>query len=304
MENLEHSTPVIKSSWLRVLLFFIAFNVVYFAFQFIGIWLISIVTHQTFTQALQLFSSQINSGGVEINNLLILQFTIFLGTMAIVWLFRHFLDRKSISSLGFKLKKFKRDAAYGFILGIILISFGFFGLYLNGNIVIHQIHFAAGSLILSFIFFIIVALNEEIVIRGYILSNLLESYHPFTALGVSAFLFSIMHGLNPNLSIIGLINIFLAGVLFGLYYIYKRNLWFPIMLHLSWNFFQGPIYGFEVSGIDSKSLISQKIEGASIITGGNFGFEGSVLLTFIMVIVIYLMYRHYHQAIPRSQTDV
>jgi len=253
---------------------------------------------------MQAFSSQFHNGGVEIGNLLILQITIFIGTLIVVWFFRHFIDRKSIYSLGFRMKKFGHDAIFGFLLGILLISFGFLGLYLNGNIIIERVHFAAGSMVLSFLFFIVVALNEEIVIRGYILSNLLESYQPFTALVVSALLFSFMHGLNPNLSIIGLVNIFLAGILFGLYYIFKQNLWFPIMLHLSWNFFQGPIYGFEVSGIDSQSLISHNIKGASMITGGNFGFEGSILLTIIMTIVIFLMYRYYHQTVPLNQSNV
>jgi len=67
------------------------------------------------------------------------------------------------------------------------------------------------------------------------------------ALVVSAILFSIMHGQNPAFDYLAFINLFLAGVMLGLPYIFNKNLWFPIALHFSWNFFQS-LFGFKVSG--------------------------------------------------------
>jgi len=80
----------------------------------------------------------------------------------------------------------------------------------------------------------------------------------------------------------------------GIYYIHKQNLWFPIGIHFTWNLFQGAVLGFEVSGTKTVSMITQNIQGNELITGGEFGFEASLLATILMIvsiIVIHLKYR-------------
>jgi CAAX protease family protein len=72
----------------------------------------------------------------------------------------------------------------------------------------------------------------------------------------------------------------------GITYVHTKNLWFPIFLHISWNYFQGPILGFEVSGMNIKSLINHDLLGSDLITGGKFGFEGSILLSFLLVAMV------------------
>lgn len=96
-----------------------------------------------------------------------------------------------------------------------------------------------------------------------------------------------MHVFNPNFSLIAFLNILLAGILIGSTYIYTRNLWFPIALHLFWNWLQGPILGFEVSGGQlGGTLLSLELPEENIINGGAFGFEGSVLCTALIIIAI------------------
>ena len=129
--------------------------------------------------------------------------------------------------------------------------------------------------------------------RGYILKNLCESFNKYIALIFSSMVFMLMHIGNPNISVLSVINLFLAGIFLGIYCIHKNNLWFPIGAHFTWNYFQGPIFGFEVSGNKVKSLFNQNLIGSDIITGGEFGFEGSILLTFLMIIgIIYLDIRY------------
>jgi len=92
--------------------------------------------------------------------------------------------------------------------------------------------------------------------------------------------------MNPNLTIIAMVNLAIAGGVLGITYIYTKNIWYPVFLHVSWNYFQGPIYGFEVSGTQAASIISQKVSGNELITGGSFGFEGSIILTVLMIVLI------------------
>jgi uncharacterized protein len=138
-----------------------------------------------------------------------------------------------------------------------------------------------------------VAVSEETVFRGYILNNLAQSVNKWVALGISALLFALFHAGNPGITQLALLNLFLAGLLLGLNYLYTQNLWFAIMFHFSWNFFLGPVLGYEVSGLPLNSLLQQSIQGPDWITGGEFGLEGSVLdgifsiVSFTLLLVIY-----------------
>ena len=73
---------------------------------------------------------------------------------------------------------------------------------------------------------------------------------------------------------------------------YKRQ---PIGAHLTWNYLQGPIFGFEVSGNKINSLFEQKPNGHELLTGGNFGFEGSIILTLFLIMSILFMDRYFQR---------
>jgi hypothetical protein len=141
---------------------------------------------------------------------------------------------------------------------------------------------------------IAIAIGEEMVFRGYILNNLLHSLHKWLALAISAALFALMHSNNPGVDIIAMINLFIGGLLLGINYIFTRNLWFSIMLHTAWNFFQGPVLGFPVSGLHLQSILHPELKGNVLITGGTFGLEASFLtgiLLIVTVMILYFVYR-------------
>jgi hypothetical protein len=76
-------------------------------------------------------------------------------------------------------------------------------------------------------------------------------------------------------------------------------LWFGIFFHFSWNFFQGPVFGYEVSGLGLESIIQQTLMGPTIFTGGPFGFEGSLLCPVLLLLATtffaYLFNKRYAQ---------
>lgn len=204
-----------------------------------------------------------------------------------------FIDRKKMIDLGFSLHQKGKDIFYGILVGFTMMALGSLILYGSGNLTYESIHVNFISLFQSILLFILVSINEEIFVRGYLLRNLMESMNRYLALILSSLLFMALHLLNPNLSFVGVLNIFLAGLLLGIGYIFTKNLWFPLALHFSWNFFQGPIFGFEVSGTNSSSLISHSITGNEIITGGKFGLEGSIIATALCSIGILLFWMIY-----------
>lgn len=212
-------------------------------------------------------------------------------TLLITWLFCKFIDKIPLSEIGLKWKGKSRDFLYGCALGIVLISSGSLLLLGFGLITIESITFDGGLLLKSFILFLAVSFNEEIMARGSILRTLMESLGKYWALLVSAILFSLMHGFNSHISLIGFTNIFLAGVLLGVSYIHTKNMWFPIGLHLAWNYFQGPIWGYSVSGQEIKGIVTQKLVGSDLFTGGSFGFEASLVCTILIVVAIVVIDR-------------
>ena len=138
---------------------------------------------------------------------------------------------------------------------------------------------------------LLVALTEEIMMRGYILGRLLHTrMNKFLALFVSALLFALLHIFNPNVAFLPMLNLVIAGMLIGASYLYTRNLCFPISLHLFWNWIQGPILGYQVSGNDlGTSLLTLHLPEENVLNGGAFGFEGSLICTVLMIIFTILI---------------
>lgn len=220
---------------------------------------------------------------------LVISLTTMFATFLTVWLFRTYLDKKSFISLGFWSVP-NKHYLYGIIFGFTSIFFGFSTLLIAKSISYASLRFSSGNLLYSMLSFIFVAFSEEVFIRGYMLSNLLSSLNRWVALIISSMIFGIMHLANPHIEWISIINLFIAGILIGLPYLYTKNLWFSIAFHFSWNFFQGTVFGFNVSGISGYSVISQKTHGNTIWNGGNFGFEGSITCIIIQIICIIILY--------------
>jgi len=180
----------------------------------------------------------------------------------------------------FSAKNIGKNLIIGMILGAVLQSLTILVIYLKGGytvLSINPIVFIIPSLAMSFTS----AIFEETLFRGIIFRIIEEKLGSYIALFISALIFGALHLLNPNSSLIFGIGLAIqAGLLLATAYIYSRNLWFPIAVHFAWNFTLGGIFGANVSGLElSKTLITSKIEGAELFTGGAFGPEGSIQAT-------------------------
>lgn len=284
---MSESSPRIKSGWLRATLFFIVSLITSQIFAGIGLVVVLIATG--FDLSALSNQEEITSAVKGVKFLLPLKVIEFLSVMLCVWLFIRFIDRKPLESIGLRIKGYEKDLKMGLALGAGLIAIGFLILFILGYLSVDGFSFPVGTLILYFLLFVVVSFHEEIMMRGYVLNNLMQSMNRYAALSISSVIFMSIHLLNPNVNFLSIVNLFLAGIVLGIYYIHKPNLWLPIGMHLTWNFFQGPIFGFEVSGIETKSIINQSVRGNEIITGGAFGFEGSILATILIItIIVYL----------------
>ena len=227
------------------------------------------------------FYSPLDSGGL-INKIAFLSAGITSAFLTIA-IFRKFIDKKDFKSMGFDFRNRLFDLLLGLAVGTILISIGFIVLVIFGYLEVISFNFDANWLIGYIVLMALVALHEEVLLRGYLLNSFMNVSNKYVSLVISSLIFAALHLLNPNISIIPIVNLFLAGIFLGISYIHSKNLWFPMSLHFSWNFIQGPILGFQVSGQEVHPLISHQISGNTLITGGEFGFEGSLIATILIL---------------------
>lgn len=290
MDNSTDKKPWLKQSWLRVLLFVVFYLFVTLLIAVPAILFLTPVKASEFEADAFHAITNLTSGFLWLLALV----ELFSSAVA-VFVFRKFVDRKSFSSLGFSTPGHWYEIITGFFLAPALIGTGSLVLYFlkhlewDYNAFNPQTFFSdAGTLAL-------IAISEEMVFRGYILNNLMQSFNKWLALMISSLLFTLFHMSNPGISTIPLATLFMGGILFGINYIYTKNLWFSIFLHFSWNFFQGPLSGYKVSGIPFSSLLQTDLKGDVSITGGDFGFEGSFVATALLLITVLAFYLIYER---------
>jgi len=281
MDNSTEKKPLIQKGWLRVLLFV---TVYFFVSLLVSIpsilFLTDVKSSDLETDAVQAISN------LESSYLWLIVLLEFVCSVICVFLLRKFIDRKSFASLGFTIAGHWHEMIAGFFLAPALIGIGSLILYFFKHVEWDVNSFNAQTFIIEAGTLALIAISEELVFRGYILNNLLQSFNKWTALIISSVLFTIFHLSNPGISTIPIATLFLGGILFGINYIYTKNLWFSIFLHFSWNLFQGPFTGYKVSGINFPSLLQTDLKGDISITGGDFGFEGSFVATALLLITV------------------
>ncbi|MCX7923980.1 MAG: CPBP family intramembrane metalloprotease [Clostridia bacterium] len=198
------------------------------------------------------------------------------------------VDHRRMSDIGVNsISSGFKDLAYGMFLGAASMIAVFAVLLISGSIsLINEFSTPniSVSIITGFLMFIFVGFNEELFARAYCISVLQSNGSRWIPAIISSVIFSLMHGMNPNLSVLGLINIFLVGLLFAYMFLKTNSLWLPVGYHITWNFFQGNVFGFSVSGMPLDSIYSVKLNGNSILNGGAFGPEGGLMATLVVVL--------------------
>lgn len=204
------------------------------------------------------------------------------------------------SGLGLSLKGWGRSLLRGALFVVFLYVVGFGLSLLLGAVEVVGFLFSPISLLVSLLLYFFVAVTEEIIGRGFILGRMLDGgINKFVALFISAVLFSLMHLFNPNFAFVPFLNIMLAGCFLGASYIYTRNLCFPIALHWFWNWIQGSVLGYKVSGneFSNENLLILHFPEENLINGGTFGFEGSILCSLLLVLGTVIILRHYYKGL-------
>jgi uncharacterized protein len=219
-----------------------------------------------------------------------------IGVLLSVWLAGRFLDRRPFADFGFHLGGgWWLDLCFGMALGallmsaIFLVELGFGWITVTGVLqaLVPGTPFALAILIPAALF-LCVGVYEELLFRGYQLRNAAEGLNlpvvgprnaVILAWVLSSTFFGYLHANNPNATLLGTFNVVLAGLMLGLGYVLTGELAISIGLPIAWNFFQGGVFGFPVSGLGpvGASFLSTDQGGPELWTGGPFGPEAGLL---------------------------
>ena len=237
-------------------------------------------------------------GILDLNSLWgqILNFFIITGS---VYVARRWLDKRSFESLGLKLDRHTvLDILAGIAITFLQMGFIYVVMLSLGWLTFQGFAWQFDPInvvitgVLSFlIIFILVGWNEELLSRGYHLQTIASGLNLFWGVVISSTIFGLLHLGNPNATWVSAAGIFFAGVFLAYGYIRTKQLWLPIGLHIGWNFFEGVVFGFPVSGLaDIYKLIRIQVHGPEIWTGGAFGPEAGLIVLPALLLGALLIY--------------
>ncbi|GJQ61286.1 MAG: protease [Melioribacteraceae bacterium] len=233
-----------------------------------------------------------------------------LSAVLTVFLSVKILDKRDFRELGlFINKKWITEFGIGLALGagvfILIFAIQFSAGWIKIDSFMHNetgLPFVI-AIVLRLLGYVAVGITEELFCRGYQLKNIAEGFHSdktgfnysiIAAWIITSIIFGLLHAENPSANLLSTFNLFLIGLFFGLTYILTGSLALPIGLHTTWNFFQGNIFSFPVSGFDAfVSFFKTSVTTPGIVSDSRFGPEAGLIIFPGLIAGILFLYYFY-----------
>lgn len=228
-------------------------------------------------------------------------FTYMLWGLTLLWFVGRFIEKRTLGDYGLGAKSFWDGLIEfydGSLIGSLLVTSVTLILAVIGCYVPLAINRDC-ELLTIIPALIAAAVFEETLFRGYVLQTIEKASNTKTAVIISSLLFGAahltnFHGSEPVLTQIASCTALGldAGLLFCAAYLLTRRLWLAAGLHAFWNIFEGPIFGTPVSGLYmGDPLIISALSGPTLLTGGSFGPEASIIELTICLLLAWAMWR-------------
>ena len=297
--NSESPLPI-NQGWLRALIFMPIWFVTIMVFVGLGTVAMMMIAgvDMTDTAAVEEWAMGMEGMGFASPMMLVMSLLQITASFASIWFMMTIFNKEPLTNIGLSIKDRAQEMLVGLGAALLFIGGIFLILWILGAITVTGVVGLKPEVMIVSLMLFVAAFDEEIVFRGYVLNNLMDSMNRWWALGISSAVFALMHAGNPNVwsTFVPMSELFAAGFILGISYTFTKNLWFPTFFHFGWNFFQG-LFGFEISGlnVDSWKVLAHENSGQvpDIISGGSFGIEGSVISLTLTILGTYAIYRYY-----------
>ena len=211
------------------------------------------------------------------------------------WVMIRYVDRRSFSTFGFGSARLIPDTILGLVIGLIWLALSLATLWLIGSLTLQPTgQLELSTLAIAALAMMLNTVIQEVLARGYIFQTIQSQTNSNWAIIITSILFVLYHAPAFDGNWLPILNVFCTGVLFGVAYYRTGNLWLPIAIHFTWNFLLGPVLGLSVSGQDLANdwhLFSQ--QRPSMLPGGAFGIEGSLVVTIVTILGVAALIRWY-----------
>lgn len=209
----------------------------------------------------------------------------------LLWAWLALFEKRPFWTIGLERDGAAWKYGRGLLVGLVLFSIPVGLMALPGYVAVEtesarpQGPVALGGVLFVLLGWIVQGAAEEALTRGWLLPVIGGRYKPVLGLLLSALVFAIYHSLNPGLNPLAVLNLFLFGIFTALYALYEGGLWGVFSIHTVWNWAQGNLFGFEVSGVEPAGgmLINLMEAGPDAVTGGAFGPEGGLAVTAVLI---------------------
>ncbi|MCB0196272.1 MAG: CPBP family intramembrane metalloprotease [Anaerolineae bacterium] len=210
----------------------------------------------------------------------------------ILWAWLALFEKRPFWTIGLERAGFLQKYLRGALVGLLMFTtavgisaaLGFVAFEADSSV--SSGIFALGGVVIVFVGWMVQGAAEEALTRGWLLPVVGARHQPWLGIVISSLLFAILHLLNPNLSAVAVLNLALFGFFTALYALYEQSLWGVFSIHSIWNWAQGNLFGFEVSGQPAPggTLFNLMEVGPDVVTGGPFGPEGGLSVTIVLLL--------------------
>ena len=198
-------------------------------------------------------------------------------------------EKRPISSLGFSKRGFVIEYLAGAVVGLVMISIPILICYVTGALTVSVSESVDIPTVLLFLLaFMLQGMGEEALFRGYLLTSVARRHHIWVAIIFSSLMFAAFHSGNAAFGFIPFLNITLFGIFASVLMLKRGNIWTVGAIHSLWNFAQGNVFGLNVSGNPRFTSILTSFQGevGAILSGGDFGPEGGLGVTVVLLVAI------------------
>lgn len=217
----------------------------------------------------------------------------FISSLVFILLYVKFFEKNSLKTLGFKNSSIFKSISIGFFLAISAVF-----IIISTMVTLTDVKISVSDennykvLFLAIILFTIQGFTEEIVFRGYLMNRIAASKGKWMGVFINSLFFTIFHITNQSSSYLSSLNIYVIGVVLSLIFWYTDNIIIDGIFHGTWNFIIGLVLGINLSGINMPySIFKTSLNSNnSVITGGNFGIEASIITTIFFIIFGIIIY--------------
>lgn len=229
----------------------------------------------------------------------VLAFTTVLAPTALMVAITH----DSAVSFGWGTGDRMRNLTIGVVSGVAVMA-GLIGVIaLLDGASVHLTSSPAGAVVSHgfgyLAFFVLVAICEEGLLRGYVLVALSRAISFWPAAVIGSLAFALLHVPHAGESLLGLVDVSLSGLVLAYSVWRSGSLWFAWGWHAAWDFTETFVFGAPDSGVPARdSLFVTDLHGPVWLSGGSAGPEGSWLVVLVLALVAVLVHLTLRQAQP------